>query len=362
MCAMTIRVINNSNHDFQCIGSWGDSISCNSGALIPGGEKGKRIVEIGTIDLPKAGLRSGNWGWWYVQDVVNKATIEFFAFADPWSHNGDRVSAGLRANNSHNIDRVTPNPLPGYFDTAKDNDSFTLIIQSQWTDNPPDYIFNFGHYGCKYAPVLDKWQWAAHAYVKVVSFDGSRTVNFDCYGGTYPDDPSNDWVYPSLSFTATEDQLLLARAICSFEIDESRTDYGRKPYVSTLTPSGKLRLGDCCGIIYLHSGVCHQMVNRICAAVTNLDAGDMADMALYNDTKGLWGTYGKLNNPGPGVVWDRIFNAYSDQMTLTDKQLKALGVCPDAKDEAVRLLYGSWEDYLRECRNLVAQYKNKKKP
>ena len=132
---MVVRVINNSSHDFMCIGSYGSSISCNK-VFIPA----KNTVEIGTVDLPEKRLSKGNWGWWYVQDILNKAVVELFAFAGPDSHDGDKVNAGLRANNCHNKDNGPFSPAPGYFDTDKGKSSFTFIIQSKWTDNPPAYI------------------------------------------------------------------------------------------------------------------------------------------------------------------------------------------------------------------------------
>ncbi len=352
--AMAIRVENQSKHDFECVGSWGTQLSGPSGTLVPAG----REVEIGTIDIPNQLLnKNGNWGWWYVQDVLNKATIEFFAYADPGSHDHDWASAGLRANNSHNKNRIegaTPNPLPQYLDTRRDDSSFTLIIKPDWTDNPPAHIFNFGHYGCFYLPATDE-QAAAHAYVKVVSFDGSQTVNFDCYGGTSTDNHPEDWIYPALSFVATEAQLRLARTICCFDPNDIRTNYGNKPNLSPVEPSGKLHLGDCSGIIYLHSGVCHQMANRICAAVTNLDVGDLADMAMYNDTHLIWKACGSPPPPvGPQPVWDLIYAAFSGQMTLTDAQLGQAGVDKNAT-YPVSLLFLPWEDYLAECKKLVAQ-------
>jgi len=272
------------------------------------------------------------------------------------NHSNDKVSAGLRANNSHDKDRKggpTPNKLDQYLSYSKDQSSFTLTIKSDWTDNPPDYIFNYGHY-----PIFSfEGEWAAHSYVKVVSFDGKETVDFDCYGGTAPDNNGENWVYPALSFVATKEQLRLARTICCFDPTDTRPSYGRKPGLSPVTPSGELLLGDCCGIIYLHSGVCHQMANRICAAVTDLDVGDLADMAGYNFSHAVFGTYGNPPPPsGPKEAWDILYKIFSSQVAITDEQLLKLGVRKDAP-YPVNLLFRPWEDYLSECKKKVKQLK-----
>ena len=168
---------------------------------------------------------------------------------------------------------------------------------------------------------------------------------------------------------ATEDQLLLARAICSYEIDESRTEYGRKPDVETLTPSGRLHLGDCCGIIYLHSGVCHQMANRICAAATAItnensiaikDVTGAADTAMYEYTHNIWEPFGRFNDSVPREIWDQVYDAFSGQFTLADDQLRELGIYQGSTDEAVGMLYKPWPIYLQECQKLVDEYKRRK--
>lgn len=63
----------------------------------------------------------------------------------------------------------------------------------------------------------------------------------------------------------------MAKAICCFDPDESRTDFGRKI-------GGRLLAGDCCGIVYGVTGVCHQMANRILVGTGN---GFMTSAAGY---------------------------------------------------------------------------------
>jgi len=349
---MSVIVINNSDHDFRCVGSWGDDISCYENVLIPR----KSAETIGTIDLPIQHLSSGNWGWWYLQDEVNKTAVELFAFADPDSHDGDKVSAGLRSN-SHDKEMGASRTLEGYFDTEKNKYSFKLIIQSKWTDNPPaPYIFNLGHYDIRYFPVLYKVLPAAHTYLKAISFDGKHTVNFNCYGGTTPDDPSLNWVYPAYSVLADEDRLLLARAICRFEIDESEKSYGKKPNVDDMDPVGRLHLGDCCGIIYAHSGVCHQMTNRI----LNSDIVGKADPHMYVLSSAVWGKMGEFNNSAPRELQEQAYFIFSKIFPLTDYQLRELGVYENSPDKDVQMLYKPWSDYFWECWKLVEEYKKKK--
>lgn len=350
---MKIRVDNRSRHQFVCTGSWGSQLECRTSTVIPAGT----AVEIGTIESPNMVLnKNGNWGWWYVQDSLNHAVVEFFTYVDPLDHSRDHASAGLRGNNSHNKDRMqgaTPNPLPKYLEARRDESSFTLVVKPEWTSSPPDHIFNYGRYG------LGRPEVAAHSFVRAVSFDGTRTVNFECYGGTSDNDPATDCVYPALSFVASEAQLRLARTICCFDPDDKPTGYGRKPKLSPPQPSGRLRLGDCSGIVYLHSGVCHQMANRICAAVTDLDVGDLADMAMYNATSLIWGAHGKPPPPqGPKPVWDTVYNAFAGQAALTEAQLEALGVRKDAP-YPVNLLFRPWDEYLVECRKLAQAHEQR---
>lgn len=351
MGTMTIRVINRSTHEFTCTGSWGSEISCSKDLSIPGNGKS---TDIGTIGIPHMlKNRDGNWGWWYIEDSTNSATFEFFACAHPEKHSGDEAHAGLLANGSHKRDHPlgpTPNPLPRYLDTARDDTSFTLIIKEEWTSSPPDWIFNYGHYFLD-LPLRDS---AAHAYVQAVSFkDRKKTVDFECYGGT----SGRENRYSALSFIASEDQFRLARTICCFDPDDKRSSYGRKPNLSSSKPSGPLLLGDCNRIIYLHSIVCHRMANRICAAVTDLDVGDLADMALYNLTHQFWDAYGKPPPPaGPKEVWNAIYEAFKSQAALTNEQLQALGVYRGASESADRL-FRPWHAYFAECKKRAEGHK-----
>lgn len=353
METMKIKVHNRSSHAFTYKGHWIDGEDHPAKMTISGGEE----KVIGEIPIPSAMLNpNGNWGWWYVEDSTNRATFEFFAYAHPKEHSGDQALAGLRANGSHKRDHPlgpTPNPLPEYLDTAQDDTSFTLIIKEKWTSSPPDWIFNYGHYFLDVPSPLPQ-DTAAHAYVRAVPFDGGKTIDFECYGGT----SGRENRYPALSFIASEDQLRLARIICCFDSKDKRDSYARKPKLSPeLAFTGELLLGDCCGIVYLYSGVCHQMANRICAAVTDLDVGDLADMSLYNLTHQLWGKDGKAIlseiSESEGKL---VHKAFSRQAAFTDAHLQALRAkLAVDKSHPADLLFRPWEEYLARCKQLAQE-------
>ena len=341
---MNIYVENKSEHDFVCVGSWGTSLNCAKGANIPKGEK----VSIGSIEVPLM-FRKGNWGWWYVQDCTNQATFELYAYVDPRKHSSDGVDIGLKANCSHNKTYPAPNHAPAYLSASRDDQSFTFVIKPEWTTKPPKYIFNFGNYGIA---SIGSHTIAAHSFVVVRSFDGVETINFECWGGVATEQGQEpDLNYPAETFLANEYELRLARTICCFDPNDHRTDYKLRPDFDKSRPDGKLKLGDCCGIIYGRRGVCHQMANRICAAVTDADAGDRADMAAYNATHLIWGTYGGEPNPdAPSWAYDLIHNAFPD--VITDDELDKLGISPSSP-YPVNLLFKPWETYLEECKKLV---------
>ena len=344
---MSIYVDNKSEHDFVCVGCWGTSLKCATRTKVPKREK----VSIGSIEIP-SWPRRGNGGWWYVQDKENQATFELFAFVSTKSHGGDNASIGLKANCSHNKDRKegpTPSSADKYLSASRDDQSFTFVIKSEWTTNSPKYIFNFGDYGIAH---IGPEEIAAHSFVVVRSFDGGETIKFECWGGvaTQPgQEPDLD--YPAETFLANEYELRLARTICCFDPNDRRTDYNHRPDFDKSKPEGRLKLADCYGIIYGRRGVCHQMANRICAAVTNIDAGDRADMAAYNGSHLIWGTYGSEPNPdAPAWAYDLIDKAFPD--VITDDELGKLGVSPSSP-YPVNFLFKPWGTYLEECKKLV---------
>jgi len=345
MSDMNIYVENKSEHDFVCVGSWGTSLKCATGTIIPKGKK----VSIGSVEVPIRSKREGNYGWWYVQDCINQATFELFAYVDPDTHGRDDIDIGLKANCSHNRVYPTPNHAPDYLSASRDNQSFMFVIKSEWTTKPPKYIFNFGNYGIAH---IGPKEIAAHSFVVVRSFDGGETINFECWGGVATrQEQEPDLNYPAETFLANEYELLLARTICCFDPQDKRTDYKLRPDFDKSEPEGKLRLGDCCGIIYGRRGVCHQMANRICAAVTNADAGDRADMAAYNATHLIWGTYGGEPNPDvPSWAYGLIHKAFPD--VITDDELDKLEIS-SSSPYPVNLLFQPWREYLEECKKLA---------
>lgn len=344
MSDMNIYVENKSEHDFVCVGSWGTSLKCAAGTIIPKGGK----VSIGSIEVPNM-FRNGNYGWWYMQDCTNQATFELFAYVDSHEHGRDGVDIGLKANCSHDKVHPTPNQAPDYLSASRDDQSFTFVIKPEWTANPPKYIFNFGDYGIA---SIGSHTTAAHSFVVVRSFDGGETINFECWGGVATQQGQEpDLDYPAETFLANEYELRLARTICCFDPNDRRTDYKVRPDFDKSEPKGKLKLGDCCGIIYGRRGVCHQMANRICASVTDADAGDRADMAAYNASHLIWGTYGgEPNHDVPSWAYDLIHGAFSD--VITEDGLHKLGISSSSL-YPVSLLFQPWGEYLEECKKLV---------
>jgi hypothetical protein len=337
MGSRKIYIINNSNHPLEYVSNWGTSIGeIQSGTIIsPGSQK----FEIGHIDIPCITQGSDNHGWWHIRDPINMATFELYAQVDHKSKKDDSVSIGLLANCNHATKNPAPNPCPCYLECCidkNDNDSFKFTIKSTWTDNPPSYIFNYGHYEIK--EILGQ-EAAVHSFIVVQSFNGDKKITFKCWGGdgTKPDE-KEDLRFPAMTFLGGEYELALARTICCFDPYDQRDDYDHHS-------EGKLILGDCCGIIYGQTGVCHQMANRICAAVTDVDVGDRANMASYNLTHEIYGTYGggsPLQYAPPAIIkliWDDF---------ITDEELKKLGIPPDSP------LYYPWDKYFEECKKLVS--------
>ena len=347
---MTIYVTNESSNEFVYVGKWGTSIKGYDGTSI---KAGSYNVAIGSIEIPSMGLHpKGNRGWWYVQDTKNQATFELYAYCDPIYQDRYNASIGLKANCSHGTNTPTPNQAPDYLECSRNDKSFTFTIKSTWTDNSPKYIFNFGNYGILYPlPEHKGNEMAAHSFVVVRSFNGNETISFECWGGVARKPGQEpDLHYPAETFLAGEYELILARTICCFDPNDTRTDYKHRS-------GGKLKLGDCSGIIYGRTGVCHQMANRICAAVTSIDVGDRADMAAYNASHAIWGTYGGGEPVAPSKVSDLINKAFPD--VISDEELKRLDISAKS-DYPVNLLFKPWETYFEECKKQVKKAGYKK--
>lgn len=153
-----------------------------------------------------------------------------------------------------------------------------------------DATFNAGQYSISGSEILSHyWDRADHAYVKCDVDGSSNTLKFHCYGGL----SGPHGTYPAK--TGRGDHRL-AKAICCFNPDEPRTDFGKKK-------GGRLLLGDCCGIIYGVTGVCHQMANRILSASS---AGLMTSAAGYWLSVTAYGPYGSggmVSGPAGGMAW-----------------------------------------------------------
>ncbi|MEZ4732287.1 MAG: hypothetical protein R3E79_34680 [Caldilineaceae bacterium] len=371
MSTMQIKVVNQSKHDFEFIDQFGTSI--NDIKYID--KQGTKSIDpkfsvpipahstksIGYIELPSQLHRSGNRGWWYVQDKKNQAVFELYAFVDPDSHSSDKVSAGLKANCSHDTNDPTPNPVPNYLECSKNDQSFTFTIKSSWTDrdSSPKYVFNFGHYAIKKdIPKTGTDIYATHAYVVVRKFDGTETVSFKCWGAAPTEPPYSDpdVHYPALTFLGGEYELTLARTISCFDPDDPRSDYDRHPSseLARFVAIGKLGLGDCSGIVYGETGVCHQMANRICKAVTDFDVGNRADMTLYNLTHTAYGQYGgKPDKTTPSWITDQIEQRFFGDFITVEEFEKLKEKFEDQKEGDTDYLFKPWEDYFAECKKLV---------
>lgn len=150
--------------------------------------------------------------------------------------------------------------------------------------------FYGGHYQADIPVIGPDFHWE-HAYVRVRPQynDPNEYVDFCCYGGVTPSGGIKNY-YPVVQ---TVGDLTLARTICCFDPNDTRDNYDRKK-------GGDLIFGDCCGVLYLISGVCHQMANRV------LFAGFGSPIMYPNVsfvTYILWGHYGNPGgNPGTSIV------------------------------------------------------------
>lgn len=344
MKVKAIYLENNSKHFLEYVGFWENKSNILKGRNKAGLEPGSSH-NISPIEVPENS--DFNYAWLYVRDPKNMATFELYVRVGKSGNNDDDARIGLLANCSHATSDPTPNPCNKYLDCRINNDSFTFTIKSTWTDNPPSYVFNYGHYALKSVDIaFIHTEVAVHSFIIAQSFNGEETIKFNCYGGAETDPSKQDNLcYPAMTFLGDEYELALAKTICCFDPSDERNVYDAKPI------GGRLVLGDCCGIIYLGTGVCHQMTNRICAAFTTIDAGDRADMAGYNGTHLLWGTYGSSIIKDPTPELKMIFHDI-----INDDLLKQINRLP------ISYLFYDWDAYFNKCKELVeaAGYKRGK--
>ena len=136
-----------------------------------------------------------------------------------------------------------------------------------------------------------------------------------------------------------DDSLRLAKAICCLDPDANRKN-------NTFNSRGDWNngdLGDCCGLIYGRTGVCHQMANRICAAATEHDDNPLDDLvSAYEDlSKPLFDVWGKqFPVQGTGSITPLIIGSL-----VPDDVVNKI-----PEDSAYRK---SWSDYLNYCKSLL---------
>jgi hypothetical protein len=126
-----------------------------------------------------------------------------------------------------------------------------------------------GYYTMKDLPV------AEHAFV----IEGADHTKFPCYGGVtgtglqYPAKLYTAWIVGSKEIgRSVPADLRLACFIASGSV-QWRPVFDRKT-------GGRYLFGDCSGIVYAVSGVCHQMANRILYATNGPKAPDDRDRAV----------------------------------------------------------------------------------
>lgn len=192
--------------------------------------------------------------------------------------------------------------------------------------------FNGGHYSITghYLDIAD------HTYV-ICSVDnpsGNPTeLQFHCYGGI--SGPHS--TYPAI--TGRGDSRL-AKAICCFDPDDPRKKFDKRL-------GGCLALGDCCGIVYGVTGVCHQMANRILAVST---AGYMTSAAGYWASVSAYGTYGDggmVSGPAAGMAWAAYFAACLAMTTgITESEKEKFEMAEDKTSQ----------EFLKNAMNLEKEH------
>jgi len=162
-----------------------------------------------------------------------------------------------------------------------------------------------GYYSIDGASILE------HAFV--VGHDPDRTTYFPCYGGT---DRTEGREFPAPLWTAwrvgyerigTEVAADLAlAAICASGSPEWRDSYDRHL-------GGPFQVGDCSGILYGVSGVCHQMANRILYANNGPHVGSMEARCVVwpPSLSATWVTYGFFGRQLEfDLYWDIVKRVY----------------------------------------------------
>lgn len=149
-------------------------------------------------------------------------------------------------------------------------------------------VFKGGYYGIEelFFHIAD------HTFVGVE--DSGRTIWFNCYGGH-----SGNWhrVYPAVT---DEGDLRLARTLCCLNPNDNRNEYDNHF-------GGPLLLGDCCGIIYSVTGVCHNMSNRLLYAANAHPVMQPTGSWLSYRLYGYYG--GPIILDAAGVVIRELFYA-----------------------------------------------------
>lgn len=372
--AKDIYVINNSDHPLKFLRFQGNTadIFITLEKEIPS----KNTIKVGVIKTPDNVVRP-HFGWLLVQDVINKATFELYVYIAANTFLGidhDSVGVGLLSNTHDRYlnmfdkpNNPISNPANQYLEGAKDDNSFTLTIRSTWTDKPPSYIFNYGLY--QISPDIASIDLADHSFIVVRSFNGDKIIKFHCWGDAI-EEPTRKYPtlwYPAATFLGNEYNLALARAICCFDPNyEGKRVTNEDPNYEGVTneyarhEEGELILGDCCGIIYGRTGVCHMMANRICAAVAGVDVGAMAGASGYMSSplgsNFCSNTYfGRFGGGKPQQIDPKALVKIIVDVIIDNEDLDNLGITENSP------LYLKWEDYFAECKKKVeSHYKRRK--
>ena len=122
--SVTLHVVNETSHEFEVIGRYGDNFEdVTSGTIITAGASS----DIGSIAVPSIAAGQDYWGWVYLQDRTNKIMFELYVFTDKKDDAKYRASIGQRSN-FHDSDNPIPYPL------------FYLIATMNATDRRAVYI------------------------------------------------------------------------------------------------------------------------------------------------------------------------------------------------------------------------------
>lgn len=134
-----------------------------------------------------------------------------------------------------------------------------------------DAVARIGYYNC-FVKITGRVKWAQHTFCSVEK--SGDVVWFDCYGGHGKE--RKGYVYPAEFRTTSllrknsetgkkevDMNLALARGICCGNPYDIRTVYN---HTSGGERSPWRRHGDCSGLVYGLTGVCHQMCSRIMMA------------------------------------------------------------------------------------------------